>query len=73
MKPLTIAGIVLVALGIAGLVFQYVPIRETRTVVDAGPIQIQQETEAPDSDSGHRRRGRCDRGAWLAVGGQRRA
>ena len=45
MKPLTIAGIVLVALGIAGLVFQYVPIRETRTVVDAGPIQIQQETE----------------------------
>ena len=45
MKPLTIAGIVLIALGIAGLVFQYVPIREMRTVVDAGPIQIQQETE----------------------------
>lgn len=45
MKPLTLIGVILVALGIAGLVVQYVPIRETRTVVDAGPIQIQQETE----------------------------
>ena len=45
MKSLTLVGIILVAAGIAGLVFQYVPIRETRTIVDAGPIQIQQETE----------------------------
>jgi hypothetical protein len=45
MKSLTLVGIILVAAGIAGLVLQYVPIRETRTIVDAGPIQIQQESE----------------------------
>ena len=45
MRPMALVGIVLVVLGIVALVFQYVPIRETRTVVDAGPIQIQQERE----------------------------
>jgi hypothetical protein len=45
MKSLTLLGVILVVLGIVALVFQYVPIRGTRTIVDAGPIQIQQETE----------------------------
>ncbi len=45
MKSLSIFGVVLIAIGIAALVFQYVPIRETRTVIDAGPIQVQQERE----------------------------
>jgi hypothetical protein len=45
MKPLTVVGIILVAVGIAALVIQYVPIRETRTIVDVGPIQIQQDSE----------------------------
>lgn len=45
MKALTFIGIILIALGLGALVFQYVPIRETRTIVDAGPIQIQQESE----------------------------
>ena len=45
MKVLSLVGVILVILGIAALVLQYVPIRETRTIVDAGPIQIQQETE----------------------------
>ncbi len=45
MRPMALVGIVLVVLGIVALVFQYVPIRETRTVLDAGPIQIQEERE----------------------------
>jgi len=42
---MALVGVILVVLGIVALVFQYVPIRETRTVVDAGPIQVQQERE----------------------------
>jgi hypothetical protein len=45
MKPMALVGVILVVLGIVALVFQYVPIRETRTVIDAGPIQVQQERE----------------------------
>jgi hypothetical protein len=45
MRPMALVGIILVVLGIVALVFQYVPIRETRTVVDAGPIQVQAERE----------------------------
>jgi hypothetical protein len=40
MRPLAILGVVLVVLGIGALVFQYVPITQTRTVVDAGPLQV---------------------------------
>ena len=36
MKPLTIVGVILVVLGIAALVVQYVPVTERRTLVDAG-------------------------------------
>jgi hypothetical protein len=45
MKPMALVGVILIVLGIVALVFQYVPIRETRTVIDAGPIQVQQERE----------------------------
>ena len=45
MKPMALVGVILVVLGIVALVVQYVPIRETRTVIDAGPIQVQQERE----------------------------
>ncbi len=45
MKPLTIVGVILVVLGIAALVVQYVPVTERRTLVDAGPIQVQQEQQ----------------------------
>ncbi len=45
MKPLMIAGVALIAIGIAALVIQYVPITERRTIVDAGPIQIQQDQQ----------------------------
>ena len=45
MKPMALVGVILVVLGIVALVFQYIPIRETRTVIDAGPIQVQQERE----------------------------
>lgn len=45
MRPLTIVGVILVVLGIAALVVQYVPVTERRTLVDAGPIQVQQEQQ----------------------------
>ena len=45
MKPMALVGVILIVLGIVALVIQYIPIRETRTVIDAGPIQVEQERE----------------------------
>ncbi len=45
MKPMALVGVILIVLGIVALVVQYIPIRESRTVIDAGPIQVQQERE----------------------------
>lgn len=40
MKPLAIVGLVLVALGIAGLAVDNISFTERRTVLDAGPLKV---------------------------------
>lgn len=45
MKPLAIAGLVLIALGIAGLVIEHVAFTETKAVLDAGPLKVTAKTE----------------------------
>ncbi len=40
MRPLVIFGIMLVAIGIAGLVIDNISFTEKRVVVDAGPIKV---------------------------------
>jgi hypothetical protein len=42
---MALVGVILIVLGIAALIVPYIPIRENRTVIDAGPIQVQQERE----------------------------
>jgi uncharacterized membrane protein YidH (DUF202 family) len=43
MRNLMLIGLVLVALGIAGLIVQNVSFTETKRVVDIGPLQINSE------------------------------
>ena len=43
MRNLMLIGVVLIALGIAGLVVQNVKFTETKNVVDLGPIQVNSE------------------------------
>ncbi len=43
MRNLMVIGVVLVALGIAGLIVQNVNFTETKKVVDLGPIQVTSE------------------------------
>ena len=45
MKPLALVGVVLIALGVAGLVVANVSFTERKTVLDAGPIKITQDQE----------------------------
>jgi hypothetical protein len=45
MRNLTMVGIVLVVLGIAGLIFENVKFTETKKVVDFGPIQVTKEEQ----------------------------
>jgi uncharacterized membrane protein YidH (DUF202 family) len=45
MKLLTLLGVVLIVLGVAGLVVANVSFTERKTVLDAGPIKITQEQE----------------------------
>ncbi|HLJ19243.1 MAG TPA: hypothetical protein VKU84_03550 [Stellaceae bacterium] len=45
MRPLAILGVVLILLGIAGLVFQEIPIRHTEEVAKIGPVTATQTTE----------------------------
>jgi hypothetical protein len=45
MKPLTLVGIVLVVLGVAGLVIGHISYKSKKTVLDLGPIQATAEEE----------------------------
>ena len=45
MKPLSIAGIVLIVLGLAALAYQGITYRTRETVVDLGPIQATAERQ----------------------------
>jgi len=40
MKPMSILGIVLIAIGIAGLAIDNISFTERKTIVDAGPIKV---------------------------------
>ncbi|HSH99442.1 MAG TPA: hypothetical protein VLA02_02480 [Reyranella sp.] len=40
MKPLVILGILLIALGVAGLAIDNISFTERRTVVDVGPLKV---------------------------------
>lgn len=40
MRRITIIGIILLALGILGFVFQRVTFTQTKNVVDLGPVQV---------------------------------
>jgi hypothetical protein len=43
MRPLTLAGVLLIVLGIGGLIMQNVTFTETKKVVDIGPLQVNSE------------------------------
>jgi hypothetical protein len=45
MRNLMWIGVLLVILGIAGLVMDYVTVTETRTVAEVGPLELQSEEE----------------------------
>jgi len=45
MKPLTIAGIVLIVLGVAALAYQGITYRSRETVLDIGPIHATAERD----------------------------
>ena len=45
MRNLMLVGVLMVALGIAGLIVQNVRFTETKKVVDLGPIQIRSEEQ----------------------------
>lgn len=45
MRNLMWIGVLLVILGIAGLVIEYVTVTETRTVAEIGPLELQSEEE----------------------------
>jgi hypothetical protein len=40
MKPLVVFGILLIAIGIAGLLIDNISLTEKRVVVDAGPLKV---------------------------------
>ena len=40
MKPMAILGVLLIAIGIAGLVIDNVSFTEKKTIVEAGPLKI---------------------------------
>lgn len=40
MKPIAIVGILLIAIGIAGLAIDNISFTERKTIVDAGPLKI---------------------------------
>ena len=45
MKPIVVLGLVLIALGIAGLLISHVSWTETKPLVKAGPIEINHEED----------------------------
>ena len=40
MKPLTIFGVLLIAIGVAGLAIDNISFTERKTIVDAGPLKV---------------------------------
>lgn len=56
MSRLTLIGVVLVVLGLAGFLFPRIVFTEQETVIDAGPLQVEAERERtvtiPDIASG---------------------
>ena len=55
MRPLVIFGVMLIAIGIAGLAIDNISFTEKRTVIDAGPLKVtadQQRTLAIPSIAG---------------------
>ena len=40
MKPMAIVGVLLIAIGIAGLAIDNISFTERKTIVDAGPLKI---------------------------------
>jgi len=40
MKPMAILGILLIALGVAGLAIDNISFTERKTIVDAGPLKV---------------------------------
>ena len=40
MKPMAIVGILLIAIGIAGLAIDNISFTERKTIVDAGPLKV---------------------------------
>ena len=53
MKPMAIVGILLIAIGIAGLAIDNISFTERKTIVDAGPLKI---TADEQRNAGVRRR-----------------
>jgi hypothetical protein len=45
LKPLALAGIALILLGIVGLALEHVVFTETAAVIDAGPLKVTAKTE----------------------------
>jgi hypothetical protein len=45
MKSLVLVGVVLIALGVAGLVVQGISVTERRTVLDVGPLKVQADEQ----------------------------
>ena len=55
MRPLVVFGVMMIAIGIAGLVIDNISFTEKRTIVDAGPVKItadQQRTVSIPSIAG---------------------
>ena len=40
MKPMAILGVLLIAIGVAGLAIDNISFTERRTIVDAGPLKV---------------------------------
>jgi hypothetical protein len=47
MRPMVIFGVLLIAIGIAGLVIDNIPFNERRSVVDTGPLKATAEPQRP--------------------------
>jgi len=45
MKPMVILGVLLIALGVAGLVIANVTFTEKKVIVDAGPLKVTADQE----------------------------
>jgi hypothetical protein len=45
MKPLAIAGVVLIGLGLAILILQSITLTGSETIAEVGPLELERETE----------------------------